>query len=108
MTVTYKEKLKDPRWQKKRLQILQRDDFTCQICLAKDRELQVHHLVYAKRDPWDYPDHLYQTLCTDCHELRQELSDKASNALRIALRDIPTGRMEAVAKKLCSEAMDGL
>ncbi len=26
----YASKLKDPRWQKKRLEILQRDDFACQ------------------------------------------------------------------------------
>lgn len=28
----YKEKLKDPRWQKKRLQIFERDDWCCQKC----------------------------------------------------------------------------
>lgn len=106
--MTYAEKLRDPRWQKKRLEILQRDDWKCVHCLRGDIELQVHHLVYAKKDPWDYPNPLLQTLCRDCHEIRQELTDKASNALRISLKDIPTDRLERVAKKLCSEAMTAL
>lgn len=31
----YSQKLLDPRWQRKRLEILQRDDFTCQVCSDK-------------------------------------------------------------------------
>lgn len=106
--MTYAEKLRDPRWQRKRTEILQRDDFTCCICLSKTKFLNVHHLVYAKVDPWDYPNHLLQTLCDDCHKIRQEYTDKASNALRIALRDVPTERLERVAKRLCDEAMSVL
>lgn len=43
---SYAFKLKDPRWQRKRLEILQRDNFTCQECYATDKELNVHHLIY--------------------------------------------------------------
>ena len=32
----YSEKLKDPRWQKKRLEILERDNFRCQYCGDKN------------------------------------------------------------------------
>lgn len=32
MKKTYKENLKNPKWQKKRLKILKRDDFKCRCC----------------------------------------------------------------------------
>jgi hypothetical protein len=71
---SYSSKLKDPRWQKKRLKILERDNFTCQDCRSADSELHVHHLVYmARRDPWDYGDDLLRTLCESCHARRQEV-----------------------------------
>lgn len=64
----YPEKLRDPRWQKKRLEILQRDGWKCQICQDEDRTLVVHHKDYLpKTDPWDYPDKLLITLCEACH-----------------------------------------
>ena len=65
---TYSEKLKDPRWQKKRLEILNRDNWICQWCEAKDEQLHVHHRLYLKkRYPWDYPDRLLLTVCATCH-----------------------------------------
>ena len=30
--MNYSEQLKSPKWQKKRLEIMQRDKFTCQLC----------------------------------------------------------------------------
>jgi 5-methylcytosine-specific restriction endonuclease McrA len=66
--MTYAEKLKDPRWQKKRLEIMQRDDFTCQICKSKEKTLHIHHISYEYGvDPWNYEDINYKTLCEDCH-----------------------------------------
>lgn len=59
--------------------------------------MQVHHLIYSKCDPWDYEDCCLQTLCEDCHELRQEISDKAANAVKLSLRDKPTHEMQLVA-----------
>jgi hypothetical protein len=68
--MSYAEKLKDPRWQRKRLEILQRDDFTCKKCGDKQTTLHVHHRRYFKgNDPWDYPNELLVTLCEDCHEV---------------------------------------
>lgn len=66
---SYSEKLRDPRWQKKRLVILERDNFKCVVCLNTKSELHVHHGFYAKgREPWDYPDETLWTLCDECHE----------------------------------------
>jgi 5-methylcytosine-specific restriction endonuclease McrA len=103
--MTYSQKLKDPRWQKKRLQILERDLWKCQECGSGTKSLQVHHVVYRRLDPWDYPDYLYQTLCEDCHEIRQQLTDKIVDALRISIKKVPTPRLIACSQKLCSEAM---
>jgi hypothetical protein len=65
----YSKKLRDPRWQKKRLEILGRDKFTCRMCADTTITLHVHHTYYASgRDPWDYPDRSLVTLCETCHE----------------------------------------
>ena len=104
--MTYSQKLRDPRWQRKRLQILERDNFTCLSCRSTDRNLQVHHVVYERREPWDYPDYLYQTLCEVCHKERQEIVDRIVSALRVALKDVPTVRLEVVSNRICAEAMD--
>lgn len=65
----YAEKFKDPRWQKMRLKILERDNFACQICHDNKSPLHVHHRIYTpKTDPWDYDTGFLVTLCEDCHE----------------------------------------
>ncbi len=64
----YSEKRRDPRWQRKRLEIMGRDDFTCQQCGSTTSTLNVHHRYYEPgRDPWDYPNGALITLCEDCH-----------------------------------------
>ncbi len=64
--MTYAEKLKSPMWQKKRLEIFNRDNFKCCLCSDEKTELQVHHLKYTG-EPWDAPNEDLQTLCCDCH-----------------------------------------
>lgn len=65
---TYAEKLKHPKWQKKRLEILERDGFRCQWCSSKEKTLHVHHKTYGKgKQPWDYPEGNFLTLCEECH-----------------------------------------
>ena len=66
---SYSELLKDPRWQKKRLEVLERDGFKCQWCLSGEDELHVHHSFYDwKLKPWEYQMRYLHTLCSDCHE----------------------------------------
>lgn len=66
---TYSEKLKHPKWQKKRLQILNRDKFTCKLCRDTETTLHVHHKYYETgNDPWDYPNTALVTLCEHCHK----------------------------------------
>ena len=67
---TYAEKLLDPRWQKLRLEVFQRDNFTCQKCGDSSKTLNAHHSFYRKESegPWDYLPHEVITLCVDCHD----------------------------------------
>lgn len=59
-----------PHWQKKRLLILQRDNFQCQSCGGTEKTLNVHHSVpYEKnKKVWDYENDELVTLCQDCHK----------------------------------------
>lgn len=48
MVMDYKEQIKSPKWQKRRLEIMQKDNFTCQLCGDTESMLNVHHLTYHK------------------------------------------------------------
>ena len=63
---TYTEQLRDPRWQKRRLQILLRDNFQCRKCGSHDKTLSVHHGEYNGA-PWETPADKLVTLCDECH-----------------------------------------
>lgn len=66
---SYSDKLKDPRWQKKRLEIFERDGFSCQHCSDTESTLHVHHMYYEKgKEPWEYDNNALLTLCESCHE----------------------------------------
>lgn len=97
--MTYAQKLRDPRWQKKRLQILERDKWACCICHSTTRNLQVHHLFYARLEPWQYPDHAYQTLCEQCHKERQDEVDGMVDELRVCLGDVATAKLHLVLRE---------
>ena len=66
----YKRLLKRPEWKEYRKTILERDNYTCQICNEKksEHELRAHHKKYIKGNaPWDHPQELVETLCYKCH-----------------------------------------
>lgn len=67
--MSYLEQLRKPEWQKKRLKIFERDEWTCTNCGSTHLELHVHHVNYIHSlKPWEYPDSLLKTLCKSCHE----------------------------------------
>lgn len=87
MSIQYREKFKDPRWQKKRLDIMSRDNFTCQICGETERTLNVHHRIYERgREPWEYNNDLLVTLCQPCHETETERWSELPAELIIAIK----------------------
>lgn len=67
MPITYSEKLRDPRWQKKRLEAFKRDKFTCQLCGDKLTTLHVHHKVYKNIEIWEYEKADLITYYKHCH-----------------------------------------
>lgn len=67
--MTYQDQLKSPLWQRKRLDILNKYDFQCNICYSRDKTVVVHHKYYSTRlKAWEYPDSCYICLCEDCHK----------------------------------------
>lgn len=69
MKKEYLELLKDPRWQKKRLEIFALDHWQCRACFSKTGTLNVHHLFYISgNNPWEYENDALITLCERCHE----------------------------------------
>jgi 5-methylcytosine-specific restriction endonuclease McrA len=65
---TYSEQLNDPRWQKKRLEIMERDNWRCQTCWSDKIQLVVHHKYYTNgKLIYEYPNDALITLCSICH-----------------------------------------
>ena len=65
----YGKKLLDPKWQKRRLEIFQRDNWKCLACSEDKKTLHIHHLWYEyNKEPWDYPSDALVTLCFNCHD----------------------------------------
>jgi len=68
MKKDYSEQLKSPKWQKKRLEIMQRDKFKCKLCGDENTTLHVHHKYYESgKMPWEYSNNCLITICEHCH-----------------------------------------
>lgn len=81
--MSYSELLKDPRWQRKRLDILNRDNFTCVCCGDDKSTLHVHHQYYINgRMPWEYSNDLLITLCAKCHENEESLKEQDEDVMK--------------------------
>lgn len=73
----YKKQYSNPQWQKKRLEIMQRDNFACEACGDTEEMLNVHHKHYIKgKKIWEYDDENLITLCEICHKSIKELLDE--------------------------------
>jgi len=85
--MSYQSKLQNPKWQKKRLEILQRDDFKCLHCGCDNKELHVHHRWYQfGKDIWDYPNSCFETLCFECHEYIEMCIKNSITDMQVILR----------------------
>jgi len=88
----YANELRANGWQRRRLEILQRDGWTCVACGlgTDDRVLNVHHRRYPDRGRpiWDVPDEHLETLCESCHEATHRPGDMRFDHLTLAeMRD---------------------
>ena len=78
----YYELLKDPRWQKKRLEVLDGAEWRCEECGGENETLHAHHCYYEKnKAPWEYPDHAFTCLCETCHNHVHALQDQLKQQL---------------------------
>ncbi|KKQ74820.1 MAG: hypothetical protein US97_C0056G0002 [Microgenomates group bacterium GW2011_GWF1_38_5] len=85
----YKEQYQHPQWQKKRLEILQRDNFTCRSCDSQEKQLSVHHQYYLEdKMIWEYPNNCYLSLCEDCHEEANNLRKTTPHNLFVLFCDL--------------------
>lgn len=76
--MTYSEKLKDPRWQKMRLRVMEYAEFRCQICGDGKSTLHVHHSYYTRgNDPWQYPMGSLICICEYHHSKIHEKEEAA-------------------------------
>lgn len=93
MSKSYFEKLKDPRWQKKRLEVLEANDWICESCMDGESTLHVHHRQYFKgREPWEYEIDQLAVLCESCHQATHEEDDKLLLACSYCVTDGPYSR----------------
>lgn len=83
---TYSEKLKNANWQKKRLEIFNRDNWAClscgRNCLQEGLSAHVHHIKYLPNlEPWEYDNCLLVTYCELCHNTEHLIGDQISEIL---------------------------
>lgn len=96
--MTYKEQLLHPNWQRKRLEIMRRDEFQCRMCGDDETTLHVHHKQYVKgRLAWECPDEELVTLCEDCHESMHEQTSAFRSLLAMLDVDGPHSLSVALA-----------
>lgn len=99
----YLKQIQHPKWQRKRLEILNRDNFTCQLCGEKEKLLDVHHLIYFSGNMiWEYDNELLITLCNDkCHKEIEELRKIiALISLQVIKRKIDLVELSEIIKEL--------
>ena len=84
--MTYKEQLKDPRWQRVQSEIRERDKYKCRICGDTTTFLHVHHIYYQPNmKAWEYDKESLITLCENCHEFAHKSLPKISALMTISL-----------------------
>jgi hypothetical protein len=92
---SYSDKLKDPRWQKKRLEAMEHREFSCEVCSDNTSTLHVHHKEYIKgREIWEYQVEQLAVLCEDCHEDFHTRPDILKIVCSFAFLDGPRNRDE--------------
>lgn len=101
---TYSEKLRDPRWQKVRLKVFERDSWACTACGDNANTLHVHHKLYeAGKEPWDYSQEYLLTLCERCHN--KEYNDRSQIERRLLTELKRAGYLVGDLNNLTEEAI---
>jgi hypothetical protein len=70
---SFADRFKDPRWLRRRDEIIAAADYQCQDCGAADT-LEVHICYFEKGcEPWEYPDEAYRCICAEDRAIRRPL-----------------------------------
>jgi hypothetical protein len=97
MKKSYYEQLKHPKWQARRLEVLNRAGFTCEACGDQETTLHVHHILYRKgAAPWEYADHELQALCENCHASWHLMKARLDEIVARVMARIGNGGVERV------------
>lgn len=105
---TYAEKLKDPRWQRKRLEVFERAKFKCEDCGRSDKTLHAHHCFYvSRRNPWEYNLGLI-CVCESCHTARQATEQDVYMHLALRMRFMSPEELQEYRNKIVAEISDEL
>lgn len=92
----YAQKLRDGRWQKKRLEIFSRDGFRCVVC-GESNNIQAHHNWYlGQKEPWEYQNSQLVTLC-NCHH--EEIT-KVQEQIKLVLSELKPAQMDVALELL--------
>lgn len=77
------DQYRDPRWQRLRLRVFERDGWKCRMCKQDGKTLHAHHPVYRafSEGPWDYEVDELVTVCEDCHKEEHEIKNLGKSAL---------------------------
>lgn len=82
--MTYQQQIKHPNWQKKRLEVLEANNFQCKNCEAKEQELHVHHPFYRRGAMiWEYETHELECLCHKCHKETHAIDERIKKRLSL-------------------------
>src|SRR3990167_1545224 len=72
----YTDQLRHPKWQKRRLEVLQRAEFRCECCGDREKTLHIHHKFYKpKAMVWEYEDDEMLAVCALCHQIVQAATE---------------------------------
>ena len=65
----YGQRLRHPKWQRRRLEALLLANWRCSKCGDTETPLEVHHISYRPgAEPWEYDLNELRVLCERCHE----------------------------------------
>jgi hypothetical protein len=92
---TWFASFKDPRWQKKRLEVMRAAGFKCDGCGDGENTLAVHHGYYEFNEgrwPWEYENETLHCLCEDCHlQWHKDIKE-----VKYSLAKLPTINLDAI------------
>ena len=95
---SFAAKFKDPRWLRRREEIIAAADYQCQDCGATDTDALDVHICYFEqgREPWEYPDEAYRCVCTEDRAIRRPLEKE----LRQIFARFTSSELDAVYRAL--------